>query len=345
MSKEIIDIMCEWSRDEDYPLMIIASRNQVDATSGYVCTTSELAERIKPNKTKNILICRDHCGPYFADADKGLTLDQAMVRCKETIAADIAAGFDLIHIDVSKIKDQQLEYGKELIEYALSLNPTIKLEFGSEDNTGIDVASSIARIEPQLEFLQQYKDNVVFFVSQTGSLTIDSQAGVFDTERNKKAGEQIRAAGFLFKEHNADYFTAEDIQQRIDAGIDSLNIAPQLGKLQTEVIKQFAPAELWTKFSDYVYSQNRWQRWMPEGDTDKERATIVSGHYCFDSDEYRNILLAIDHELYIDVLQRKLNSLLDFYQTFDHTNDDVQYKLQLAKRLEELRKRDPFIYR
>ena len=59
----------------------------------------------------------------------------------------------------------------QLIEFALKLEPKIKLEFGSEDNTGVDVNSSIARIDSQLEFLKPYKDNVVFFVSQTGSLT------------------------------------------------------------------------------------------------------------------------------------------------------------------------------
>mgnify|MGYP003343926735 FL=1 len=109
MSKEIIDIMCEWSRDEDYPLMIIASRNQVDVSDGYVCNTNELVNRVKHHKTPKILLCRDHCGPYFADTDLGLTIDEAIVRCKQTIAEDIAQGFDLIHIDVSRSEEHTSE--------------------------------------------------------------------------------------------------------------------------------------------------------------------------------------------------------------------------------------------
>ena len=225
------------------------------------------------------------------------------------------------------------------------MNPNIKLEFGSEDNTGIDVASSLGRLEPQLEFLQQYRDNVVFFVTQTGSLTKDTQTGAFDLERNKQVGEQIRTAGFLFKEHNADYFSLEDIEQRRLAGIDSLNIAPQLGKLQTDTLKEFAPDDLWAKFSNYVYAQNCWQRWVEPGVVDLDIAVSVSGHYCFNSQEYYDIIDAIDHDEFREVLAKRLTDLLEHYQEFDPENENVQFKKQLKARLEELRKRDPFIYR
>jgi len=345
MSKEIIEILARHTKENNYPLMIIASRNQVDYVTGYVCTAAELAEQIKEYRNPNLLLCRDHCGPYFSDLDRGLTIEDAMDRCMKTISADIAAGFDLIHIDVSRIKDNQLHHAKSLIEYALNLNPDIMLEFGSEDNTGIDINSSLARIDVQLGFLNPYKNNVKFFVSQTGSLTKDGQAGTFDVARNKEVGEQIRAAGFLFKEHNADYFTAEDIQQRIDAGLDSLNIAPQLGVIQTTLLKQFAPTDLWTTFSDLVYSQNYWQRWVPEGITDKDIAVNVSGHYLFSSQTYKDIIAGIDYDKFKSQLAKQITELLDHYKTFDYMHPDVQFQIKLKKRLEELRRRDPFIYR
>lgn len=343
MSKDIVDIICNYANKNRYPIMIIASRNQVDYNSGYVSTTAELFEQIKPHKSENILVCRDHCGPYFSDADRGLPLATAITRCKATINIDIKNGMDLIHIDVSRIPENQLEYGKQLIEYALSLNPNIKLEFGSEDNTGLDIDSSIARLDEQLEFLQQYKNNVKFFVTQTGSLTKEDQAGNFDIEANKQIAKKIHDAGFLFKEHNADYFTEDDIKKRIDAGIDSLNIAPQLGKVQTDTLKEFAPADKWQQFSDYVYSKNYWQRWVPEGVTDQDTAVSVSGHYCFNSDEYRAIIKGIDEAVFKTVLTNKINNLLDFYKKID--NEEYNFQLKLKAKLEELRKRDPFIYR
>ena len=345
MSKEIVEILAKHTKENNYPLMIIASRNQVDYVTGYVCTTAELAEQIKQYKNPNLLLCRDHCGPYFSDLDRGLAIEDAIDRCMKTIAADIAAGFDLIHIDVSRIKNNQLHYAKQLIEYALSLNPDIMLEFGSEDNTGIDINSSLARIDVQLGFLNPYKKNVKFFVTQTGSLTKDGQVGTFDVERNRVIGDQIRAEGFLFKEHNADYFTAHDIQQRIEAGVDSLNIAPQLGKLQTDLLKEFAPKDLWDIFADLVYSQPYWQRWVPEGVTDKDTAVSVSGHYLFNSQSYKDIIASIDADMFNSKLTRKIEDLLDHYKTFDHEHPEVKFQIQLKKKLEELRKRDPFIYR
>ena len=47
MSREIIDIIAKYTVDHNYPLMIIASRNQVDYNCGYVCTSKELAEQVK----------------------------------------------------------------------------------------------------------------------------------------------------------------------------------------------------------------------------------------------------------------------------------------------------------
>ena len=345
MSKEIITILAEHTQKNNYPLMIIASRNQVDYDSGYVCTSQELVDQVAPYRSEYLLVCRDHCGPYFSDLDQGLSIEDAMIRCKKTIAADVAAGFDLIHIDVSRINADQFYYAKELIEYVLSLSPSMKLEFGSENNTGLDINDSAERIADQLEFLKPYKNNVIFFVSQTGSLTKDNQIGKFDIESNRQLKETIHAAGFLFKEHNADYFTEEDIKLRIQAGVDSLNIAPQLGKLQTESLKEIAPPALWQKFSDYVYAQNYWQRWVAPGETNQDIAVKVSGHYCFNSNEYRAIMDNIDVDQFKIVLGIDMTNLLNTYKTFDSEHPDVCYQMQLKKRLEELRKRDPFIYR
>ena len=348
MSKEIIEILKNYSSERNSCLMLIASRNQVDSDSGYVCTTSELVEQLKSmGYDENLLwLCRDHCGPYFSDLDRGLTVDEAIVRCKKTILTDMHSRFKLIHIDVSRIKDRQLDYAKELIEYALSIDPLIHLEFGSEDNTGVDINSSIGRIETQLEFLEQYKNNIAFFVTQTGSLTKDQQVGEFDVQRNKKIGEQIRKAGFLFKEHNADYFTEDDVVKRAVAQVDSLNIAPQLGKIQTDLLKEYAPAHLWEKFSDYVYTQNYWQRWVSPGVTDKDIAVSVSGHYCFNSTEYKDITSAIDYTDFKSKLTSKIFDILDLYTIVsDKKIKEEEFQLRLKLRLEELRRRDPFIYR
>jgi hypothetical protein len=319
MSQDITEILARYTKEHAYPLMIIASRNQVDYNSGYVCTSKELVDLVEEFDNPNLLICRDHCGPYFGDKDIGLPIEECIAMCMETIKNDISSGFDLIHIDVSRIKSNHLTYGKDLIEYAISLNPNIMLEFGSENNTGIDVSSSIGRIEEQLVFLQQYKKNVKFFVTQTGSLTKCGQEGTFSLVDNTNVAKQIHDAGFLFKEHNADYFNKADLLDRRKAGVDSLNIAPQLGTIQTAILKEFSPANLWNKFSNVVYSANKWQRWVtdPKHAT-KNQAVDVSGHYCFNSNEYKEIVNNIDKQEFNNVLTKKITSLLNDYRVFDH---------------------------
>jgi hypothetical protein len=195
----------------------------------------------------------------------------------------------------------------------------MKLEFGSEDNTGVDVSSSIARIDDQIEFLKAYKDNVVFFVSQTGSLTKDGQIGKFNVKSNKKVADQLHSAGYLFKEHNADYFDLADIEKRINAGIDAINIAPQLGKMQTDLLTEMSGhTNEYTKFADLVYSQpGIWSRWMSDGSTDRDTAVSVSGHYHFATKQYRDAVAVINEQEFKHELKNRIYTLVDMYRTFD----------------------------
>jgi hypothetical protein len=309
MSLEIIDIINSY--DGKMPLMVVASRNQVDHDSGYVCRTADLANSITD---PSILVCRDHCGPYFSDKDKSLTLSEALEECKLTINRDIRSGFDLIHIDVSRIEHHQLDYAKELIEYTLDCDPTMMLEFGSEDNTGEGLGPSMARIEDQLAFIEQYKDNVRYFVTQTGSFTQHMQMGTFDIPFNTAICDRIHNAGFMFKEHNADYLSDDDIAKRRVVGIDALNIAPQLGAVQTRILKEVAgDSKEWYEFAKRVLASNMWVKWLPRDVTNKELAVVVAGHYHFNTIEYTRLMGSIDVGRFKYMLNKEINSIFDSY--------------------------------
>jgi hypothetical protein len=296
------------------PLMIVASRNQVDHNQGYVCRTEELPSQFSNREL--LLLCRDHCGPYFKDTDKGLTVEQAIAECKKTIDADIAAGFDLIHIDVSRIPENQFKYAEELFNYTLSKEPGMLFEFGSENNTGTDLAPSAERIDEQLKFISKYSNNVVYFVTQTGSFTQHTQVGSFDLETNKKLAQKVHDAGFRFKEHNADYLHSPDIWLRRQAKIDALNIAPQLGTVQTYVSSSLSVSRSghtpeWKRFADMVYNKGLWKKWMPADMDDKEMAVQVSGHYFFNTDEYR----AVEYTYSEDSFEYRLENMI--FEIFD----------------------------
>lgn len=309
MSAEIIEAIVSYKHKDK--LMVVASRNQVDYTGGYVCTPYELALKIKP---AGIFLCRDHCGPYFKDSDRDLSLDKALAECKKTIEHDLKAGFDLIHIDISKIDDPKFLIAKELIDYAKSINPNVLFEFGSEENTGVGIADSIARLIPQLEFVSQFPE-IKYFVSQTGSLTKNRQAGVFEIGPNTVLAQTIHSYGLLFKEHNADYLTKEGVALRTLVGVDAMNIAPQLGYLQTCLLEELcAGTSEWDAFSEIVYRGNMWRRWATPGEEDRTIAVRAGGHYHFGTPQYKALRTSIMFETAFETrLKEILHNLFDLY--------------------------------
>ena len=186
MSPEVVDICLEYSKVNDFPIMIIASRNQVDTNSGYSFTTTELVNFIKSNinyDPNRVLICRDHCGPYYGDIDNQLSIDDALKNCITTIESDVKNGFDLIHVDISRVaKEEKYTIANQLISYILKLNPNMMLEFGSEDNLSVEENNN--QIHHDVEFSKQYSDTIKFVVGRTGSLTKHAQVGHFSVEDN-----------------------------------------------------------------------------------------------------------------------------------------------------------------
>lgn len=319
MSKEIVELCLDWSEDYEYPLMIIASRNQVDAASGYAFTSNSLAHLVHNHVSydKNrVLLCRDHCGPYFSDGDKGLSLDSAVERCKQTISADIGAGYDLIHIDVSRVPEQHQEVvTHELFEYATALSDRVVFEYGSEDNSIENLDNATDALQRQISTVERYKHRIVFMVSRTGSLTKQRQVGSFDVSVNSKLARTIHSNGMLFKEHNADYLVMDEVRLRLHAGVDAINIAPQLGCAQSAVLWDMAnELPQFREFLDCVLSTQYWVRWCTPDVTDEKTKFISSAHYCFDTQEYRKVVAQLPAEKFHMTLRHAIHTILNEYR-------------------------------
>lgn len=103
MSSETIESVYKYSAINNKPLMLIASKNQIDHSSGYVnnWNTRQYSDFLKILKKKyknsRVKICRDHCGPGFNG-------NYSIKDVFDTIDSDIQNNFDLIHIDFSKAK-------------------------------------------------------------------------------------------------------------------------------------------------------------------------------------------------------------------------------------------------
>ncbi|MCF7910682.1 class II D-tagatose-bisphosphate aldolase, non-catalytic subunit [Candidatus Pacearchaeota archaeon] len=295
MSSEVIEAIFRSSHYQRKQLMIIASKNQIDYEGGYVnnWTTKEFMEFVykmkKSYPNSDVKICRDHCGPGFNG-------NHELSDVYKTIKTDIDNGFDLIHIDFCHFKgskDEALEESKKAIEYCLKLNPNILLEIGTDENQGTNFGiMNLNELEREINFFKNFC-NPEFYVVQTGSLVKEiNQVGNFNKEFVEKISEILTKKGLKLKEHNADYLSKENIKKRSGI-VDALNIAPQLGVIQTAITLQkcLVYGVDFSKFSEVVYKKGKWKKWLYENSAEnKFLCTIIAGHYHFASEEYKNIM-------------------------------------------------------
>jgi fructose/tagatose bisphosphate aldolase len=298
MSRDIVDALLQYSHAHSYPILLIASRNQVDSTGGYAFTTSELAEFCYSHPAycpSRVLLCRDHCGPYFCDSDANLDLDSAVSACKRTISADISAGFQLIHVDVSRVPaSSQVRVARELFEHAIQLSPDIHFEYGTEDNSIDDPQNAIDSVLAMISIAREFAPHVQYISSRTGSLTKQTQVGSFKRATVTSIAHALHERGILFKEHNADYLNRDAVRLRKECGVDALNVAPQLARLQSDCIAHYMrDTPQFARFYDLVLASKHWTRWCTPDVRDARTKYSTSAHYSMNTGEWAELYAAI----------------------------------------------------
>lgn len=273
MSSNLLQASFELAQAEDFPLMFIASRNQVDKDElggGYVngWDQNRFASYIEKEAKKvgfNGLyyLCRDHGGPWQRDEERNahLPVDEAMKLAKESYLADIEAGFDLLMIDPTKDPFQMgkvvdlnkvIAWTVELLEYCeterIKRNlPVIGYEVGTEETNG--GLTTTDRYETFIQQLQQIlkKKNLpmpTFIVGQTGTLTrLTEQVGKWDYANAIELSTMAKKYGVGLKEHNADYMNDETLLLHNPAHITAANVAPQYGTEETRAYLKLVRVE------------------------------------------------------------------------------------------------------
>jgi protein-tyrosine-phosphatase len=314
MSTEIIEAIFRVSNYHRKELMIIASKNQIDYSGGYVNNwmTKEFMDFIKIMKQKypnsNVKICRDHCGPGF---NGNYDLEDTY----KTIKSDIELGFDLIHIDFCHFKgnkEEMLQESKKAIEYCLKLNPLVSLELGTDENVGTNFGIiNLEEVEKEIDFFLQFC-KPEFYVVQTGSLIKEiNQVGNFNKQFVEKISKIMKTKGIKLKEHNADYLSNEEIESRKGI-VDAMNIAPQLGVIQTMIIleKSLIYGIDFTDFLEEVYQKGRWKKWMHKNTPEnKFLCCIIAGHYHFSSEKYKKIIFELEKNE--DIKENIINEIME----------------------------------
>ena len=302
LSPEIIEGVYRYSEQSQRQMMLIASLNQVNAIRGYVCGWSTPAFKqycVKMSRRyprADVLLCRDHCGPFFM----GET-DLSMRTVYDNLRADCAADFDLIHIDMCHLSndlDKVLRYTIGAAKYCLAvINRNVRLEIGTDAIGGV---TDFQQLQRTLESLCDIP-RIEFFVVNTGSLVREfNQVGTFDADNTKRCTDLLHEHGIKAKEHNADYLTPAEIQLRADCGIDAMNIAPQLGVVQTGVLldrvnqcaNMVESARAFTNWAHEIYDAGNWKKWTERAD-DILHCVQCGGHYHFSGENYERLCTVI----------------------------------------------------
>jgi len=327
MSKNCVDATIELANEYDIPILLIASRRQIEAKElggGYVnnWSTEEFAKYVIENDKKGrIILSRDHGGPWqnTFEKEQKLSFRNAMESAKKSFKVDIESGFDIIHIDASVdifgslSVDETLYRIFELYEFCCSVaqqnKKKIMFEIGNEEQSGstnnqFDIEYIIS------ETITFCKNNNFplpsFVVIQTGTKVVETRnVGTFDSPiriQDELPSEIIipkmldicNKYNVLLKQHNTDYLSDDALLWHPKLGIHSANVAPEFGVVETKalilILEKYELYTLCKKFLNLSYSSRKWKKWMSQ-DSKATRfdKAIIAGHYVFSTPEFLKI--------------------------------------------------------
>ena len=333
MSKNCVDVTINLANKYNVPLMLIASRRQIeskDLGGGYVnnWTTEEFVKYVHKKDVKgNIILCRDHGGPFQGNNEKErrLSLKEAMENAKQSFLVDIKSGFRILHIDPSEnihqeiSIDEMLERIYELYDFCCTAAKENKkqvffeISIGEEDgqvHRFDEINYAIIKIESFC--LERHLPKPTFIVTKTGNYVMETKnIGVFEeiikgnrpnnVEDIKKIIDLCNKKNIMIKVHNADYLSDEVLKTHPEIGIHAINVAPEFGVIETNAILTWLSdnnfEEQKKSFLDIALKSNKWKKWMiPNSDATQNDKSIISGHYVFSNREFRTMINNIKNQ-------------------------------------------------
>jgi len=304
MSKNVVDSIIEFDGNFGF----IPSRRQVDHNGGYVnnWTTGEFATYV----SGRVPIERDHGGIGQGHKhDDGI--ESYMHDCRY---------FDKIHIDPWK-EYQDFDKGlQETIDcinfiYLVMGKKEVKFEVGTEESIRrfeVDELENLlrhlkAKLEPEIF------ENIEYVVVQSGvglDLGKQNNSGIFDPDRLEKMINICKKFDKKSKEHNGDYLSNDEYKVRFDMGLDSINIAPEFGQLETLCYLEEMGEDI-DEYYNICYESKRWEKWVDETfipEDNKRELIEICGHYVFSDERFLNMKPHIDDKIKT-VIKNKLRRL------------------------------------
>lgn len=320
MSKNVIDATINLTNKKKFPLILIASRRQIDSSEfggGYVenWDTETYSKYVSAKaKNSNLILARDHGGPWQNNKEIQLNMNlvKAMESSKRSFACDIDCGFKILHLDPSLSIDSKAPKQEEVLErifelyeycwdYARSKKKEVIFEIGTEEQSGS--TNSDYELEYTLNEMNKFcKKNklppVSFVVIQAGTKVMELEnVGSFESHTRLKDEipveiqllrmiEICNRNNVFMKEHNTDYLSNDSLNWHPKLGIHSANVAPEFGVAETKaLLNLFTNYNMFKEreaFLKIAYESGKWKKWMiKDSTTDDLKKSIICGHYVF----------------------------------------------------------------
>lgn len=224
---------------------IVASRRQVDIGGGYIgLDQSSLVKLVRGLSGRRTQIVRDHGGPL-----QGGTQDDGIA----SFDADVAAGFDVLHIDVSALpREKQPRTLLGLIE---RYGSQIRFEIGGERDEQ-EWLSRLTRVVSSARYV--LPETVVIEVG--GHIWADRQCGFFQApEKVETAIDWFHRNGIKVKAHNMDW---AGCRNQYDDILDYYNIAPEFSDVEVRAILTVLDQDVAESVLHRAYASMKWRRWF-----------------------------------------------------------------------------------
>lgn len=299
VSKNTVDAVIEYANDNNVIIGLIPSRRQVDYISGYVnnWTTKTFSEYVN-SKTKNVIIERDHGGE-----------GQGKLNAYASYVND-AKYFDAIHIDPWKYKPKRhnIKFNELVditiynLEYCYENNKNLWFEVGTEESifkmNDVDVLKFITYIKNNSNGVF---DKIKYVVIQSGTrLYKNSNIGNYDKKRLLNMIKVVHNFGLKTKIHNGDYLSSSVIKEHFELGVDSINIAPEFGYIETSEYLSNMNKNQIEEFYKLCYENNQWKKWVDEEfEPEKNKIDLIkfSGHYVFSDSKFKKLKSELSHDI------------------------------------------------
>ncbi len=336
MSKNCVIAATNLCNKYRFPLMLIASRRQIDSHihgGGYVNNwhTEEYSNFVKSIDKKNkVILCRDHGGPWQnnLEIENNYNLTNAMESAKKSYEIDIINDFKIIHIDTSlqlsnkkislkKSLDRFFELFEHCIIFARKNKKKIFFEVGTEEQSG--TTNTPEELSDTLEKINNFSkknkfDRPIFVVIQSGTKVAETRnIGSFESPlriQNElpveiqlpKMIEICKNNKIYMKEHNADYLSDNSLSLHPKIGIHATNVAPEFGVAETleliKILKRYKHSKLLDEFYDISYKSKKWKKWLiPNSNTNKVQKAIIAGHYVYSTEKFIELKNKLKHDL------------------------------------------------